>query len=224
MMAAKRGAWLLLVAGLAIGVGGVTLEVKLRPRALPRTDAPLIAKAQAATSMTPAQLGLLIGKVAPKLDLELRARLVDAVLAESTRNGYDPVFLLALVGVESRWRVRAESERGAKGLLQLEPSTYAWISAREPDVGGEDLELGSDPIVDLRLAIRYFGWLEGKFKSRDAALMAYNAGPRKTRQKLRSGEVPDSMHAYPQRVRAEYQRLLTLQSQQADLSGALARE
>ena len=92
----------------------------------------------------------------------------------------------------------------------MKPSTFAWISAREPDVGGEDLESGDDPVVDVRLAIRYFSWLEKKFKSRDSALMAYNAGPRRTSQHLRLGDVPDGLLAYPQRVKHEYERLLNI--------------
>ena len=175
-----------------------------------------------AAAMDPRQLDALVSRVAPDLDDELRGRLVSAVLLESSRNGYDPIFLLSLVGVESRWRLSAESERGARGLLQMKPSTFAWISAREPDVGAQDLETGDDPVVDVRLAIRYFAWLELKFKSRDAALMAYNAGPRRTRQHLRAGDVPDALRAYPQRVRHEYERLIQLSHAGRDLSGALA--
>jgi len=220
--AGHRGAWLLLLLGATIAITGLVLEIHLLPRALQSGEAPL-AQTAAPGSMEPGRLGAVLERVAPRLDEGLRGKLADAVLLEATRNGYDPLFLLALVGVESRWRLSAESERGARGLLQLKPSTFAWISAREPDVGGESLETGDDPVVDVRLAIRYFSWLERKFHSRDAALMAYNAGPRRTRQHLRSGDVPDTLRAYPQRVRREYERLLGLERLGRDLSGALAR-
>jgi len=80
------------------------------------------------------------------------------------------------------FRLKVASERGAYGLVQLKPSTFAWISAREPDLGGEDLDVADDPVVDVRLAIRYFHWLERSFRTRDEALMAYNAGPKRIKQ------------------------------------------
>src|SRR5205823_4927450 len=76
-------------------------------------------------------------------------KLAEAVLAEAARAGYDPLFILALVSVESRFRLKVASERGAYGLVQLKPSTFAWISAREPDLGGEDLDVADDPVVDV---------------------------------------------------------------------------
>ncbi len=179
-------------------------------------------QAPASLSMDPRKLDALVARVAPDLDDALRARLVIALMSEASLDGYDPIFLAALVGVESRWHTRAESARGARGLLQLKPSTFAWISSREPDVGGEDLETGDDPVVDVRLAIRYFNWLERSFSSRDAALMAYNAGPRRMRQHLRAGDIPERLHAYPQKVRHEYERLLRIEEQsEHELAGML---
>jgi soluble lytic murein transglycosylase len=187
----------------AVAAAGVAADLTLLDRAPP----PAERKLKEQPRFGKGHLRALLARRAPRLPDELRERLADAILVESARSGYDPIFVLSLVAVESGFRVGAESERGARGLVQLKPSTFAWISAREPDAGGQELLLGEDPVVDLRLAVRYIRWLEKKFKTRDAALMAYNAGPRRAREYLRDGEVPERLRAYVKQIRREHERL-----------------
>ena len=155
-------------------------------------------------AMSQADLEALLARVARSLDPELRSKLAEAVLSESARAGYDPLFILSLVSVESGFRTHVSSERGAYGLMQLRPSTFAWIAGREPDIG-EGAAVSEDPVVDVRLAVRYFRWLERRFPRRDEALMAYNAGPTRMRHYKRVG-VPRSVRAYPRKVMREYRR------------------
>jgi soluble lytic murein transglycosylase-like protein len=172
-------------------------------------------------AMTQAQMDALLAKVAKSLEPQLRTQLGEAVLSESARSGLDPVFVLSLV--ESRFRISASSERGAYGLMQLKPSTFAWIAGREPDIGGEDGAVSEDPVVDVRLAVRYFKWLEHRFHSRDDALMAYNAGPRRLVQYKKAGEIPETLRDYPRRVMREYQRFVRIVSGTVEPGSVLAR-
>jgi soluble lytic murein transglycosylase-like protein len=149
----------------------------------------------------------------------MREKLGEAILLEANRAGYDPLFVLALVSVESGFRMQATSERGARGLVQMKPSTFAWISAREPDVGGDDYETGQDPVVDVRLAVRYFRWLERRFGSRDDALMAYNAGPKRLREYKLVDEIPERIKEYPRRVKREYARFVHVAGDGREESG-----
>jgi len=168
-------------------------------------------------SMTQPQLETLLMRVAPSLPADIRVKLAEAVIAESARAGYDPLFILSLVSVESRFRLKVASERGAYGLVQLKPSTFAWISAREPDLGGQDLDVADDPVIDVRLAIRYFRWLERQFRTRDEALMAYNAGPKRIKQyRGRLKDIPDVYKEYPRRIKREYARFVRLLRENAD--------
>jgi soluble lytic murein transglycosylase-like protein len=201
----------LLVAVVCIGVAvaGAAAEVALRPRPLPAPARPIKA-APAIQPLTQPQLEAILAKVARSLDEPLRERLADAIRTESTRAGFDPLFVLALVAVESRFRPQVSSEAGASGLMQLKPSTFAWIAGREPDIGGDDAAVSEDPVLDVRLAIRYFRWLEHRFHSRDDALMAYNAGPKRLLQYKKAGEIPDSLREYPRRVLKEYQRFVQM--------------
>jgi soluble lytic murein transglycosylase-like protein len=191
-------------------VAGALAEVVLLPRVVPRPSEPL--KDSPKSVMSQPDLEQLLARVAKPLDPEMRTRLAEAVLLESARAGYDPLFVLAIVAVESRFRMSASSAAGAGGLMQLKPSTFAWISGREPDIGGDDYATGEDPVVDVRLAVRYFRWLEHRFHSRNHALMAYNAGPKRLQQYEKAGEIPDKLQEYPRRVMKEYRRFVRMAS------------
>ena len=87
------------------------------------------------------------------------------------RTGLPTVWLHDLVRVESNGDERAISSKGALGLMQLMPATYAMLRA--------SLGLGADPLKPrdnilagatyLRMLIERYGW--------PGALAAYNAGP-----------------------------------------------
>jgi soluble lytic murein transglycosylase len=200
----------LAVAGVCIlvVVAGAAAEVALHPRPLVQPEAPIKSN-PTIQPLTQPQMEALLAKVAKSLDEPLRKRLSDAILTESARAGFDPLFVLALVAVESRFQASAASERGAYGLMQLKPSTFAWVQGREPDLDSDD-QVSEDPVIDVRLAVRYFRWLEHRFHSRDEALMAYNAGPRRVQQYKKAGEFPDSLREYPRRVMKEYVRFVRL--------------
>src|SRR5262249_4767642 len=112
-------------------LAGAVAELVIIPRVLPRSPQALNNSAPAVTRQ---QLDEMLARVAGQLDSGLRARLSEAIFSESERAGYDPLFVLALVAVESRFRITVSSERGAYGLMQLKPSTFAWIAGREPDL------------------------------------------------------------------------------------------
>jgi len=219
MKAKTLRGFLVLSAGLVIA--GAAADVWLLDRPLPAAGRKL--KDSPPTTITQAQLDALLTRVAPSLPPEMREKLGEAVLLEANRAGYDPLFVLALVSVESSFRMQATSDRGARGLVQMKPSTFAWISAREPDVGGDDYETGQDPVVDVRLAVRYFRWLERRFGSRDDALMAYNAGPKRLRQYKLVDEIPERIKEYPRRVKREYTRFVGILGGREENEVLLAR-
>lgn len=172
-------------------------------------------------ALTEADIEALLQRVGRRLDPDLRARLAEAVYSEAARAGYDPLFVLALVAVESSFRPHVSSERGAYGLMQLKPSTFAWIAGREPDIG-DGAAVSEDPVIDVRLAVRYFRWLENRFHRREEALMAYNAGPGRMRHYKRT-RIPASLREYPRRVMREYQRFTRMTGGQDARAVVLAR-
>jgi len=88
-------------------------------------------------------------------------------IATARQHGLDPDLVLAVVGVESAFRPKAVSPKGAQGLMQLMPGTAA-------ELGVED---ALDPAQNLDGGVRHLGsllTLYGGDLSR--ALAAYNAG------------------------------------------------
>src|SRR4051794_3518573 len=64
-----------------------------------------------------------LAKRAPELGLTLRRQLTVAIAEEARAAGYDPLLILALIDVESDFEEDALSNRGAKGLMQIQPTT-----------------------------------------------------------------------------------------------------
>ena len=134
-----------------------------------------------------------------------RLRLASAIVEESGGARLDPLFVLAVIEVESGFDQDAVSRRGAMGLMQLKPSTLLREVARARLVVG-DL---ADPVLNVRAGIRYFRRLLDDFRQdQELALMAYNAGPaRISRLRREEGGVPAFYREYPRRVYAELRRL-----------------
>ena len=94
------------------------------------------------------------------------ASLRSAFEAASRDASIPPAMLYAVAKVESNLRQDAESAAGARGLLQLMPST------------ARSLALNIDePTSNVLGGARYLRQMIDRFGSSDLALAAYNAGP-----------------------------------------------
>lgn len=139
---------------------------------------------------------------APDLGLTLREQLAQAIDEESLRAGYDPLLILAIIDVESDFDEDAISNKGARGLMQIQPTTLQFLAAREGLHLSRE-EIAADPSLQVRLGVRYLRQLQDRFKNLDLALMAYNAGPRKVRRATHDHLLSD-FRTYPSRVRRDY--------------------
>lgn len=109
---------------------------------------------------------------------------------------FDPLFVMAVVRVESGFSQTALSHRGAVGLMQLMPTTAREIA---PKVGLNAAELNlQDPETNIRVGVKYLDLLRQEFGNDTVAVLAaYNAGPGKVREwrrdkMLRLHDVPYS--------------------------------
>ena len=92
------------------------------------------------------------------------------IFSKSMKYKIEPSLVSALIKVESNWDHKAVSQRGAKGLMQLMPSTAKDMNVNNPFNPEENIEGG----------MRYLRYLLDKFDGDIAlALAAYNAGPGK---------------------------------------------
>ena len=87
----------------------------------------------------------------------------------SRRNGLNPSLVAAVAEVESRFQARAISKAGARGLLQVMPSTGARLGLRPAEL--------FDPQKNLEAGARYLRELADRFgDDLSLVLAAYNAG------------------------------------------------
>jgi hypothetical protein len=92
----------------------------------------------------------------------------EIIASMSQAHGVDPMLIRALIQVESGYRPKARSPKGAMGLMQLMPSTAREYKVRNPFEPKANIEAG---IKHLKSLIDTFGGVE-------LGLAAYNAGPR----------------------------------------------
>jgi soluble lytic murein transglycosylase-like protein len=96
----------------------------------------------------------------------------DLIRETAERYALDPFLLAAITEVESQFRARVVSHRGAVGLMQVLPSTAA-----------APAEYLTDPKANLDAGARYLEHLLERFDGDlELALAAYNAGPTNVRR------------------------------------------
>ena len=140
---------------------------------------------------------------APGWGIELRNHVAEAIAEESERAGLDPMLVMALIQVESEFQQHATSVVGARGLMQVRPTTLVWVAQRE-GVKLSPAELAADPALNVRLGVRYLKYLKELFRGRlDFTLMAYNAGPNRLLGGIKARNT-EPWHNYVRAVRREY--------------------
>lgn len=94
------------------------------------------------------------------------AKAFDTVIMQAAkRHNVDPKLVHAVISVESAYRPRARSSKGAMGMMQLMPGTARDLRVRDP----------YDAAANIDGGVRYLRQLLDRFELR-LALAAYNAG------------------------------------------------
>lgn len=145
-----------------------------------------------------------LGKCRSSLPEKQRWRIARAIQREADRHGYDPLFVQALVEVESTCEPNARSRRGALGLTQVRPAT-ARALAESAGVAWRGAHTLLDPEMNLRLGLLYLSQLEERFGDMHLAVAAYNLGPGAVAGMTRDRA---KRSIYVRRVLARYENLL----------------
>lgn len=102
----------------------------------------------------------------------------DLILTEEERYGHDPLFMFSVIRQESLFEGFVRSTAGARGLMQVIPSTGAQIAGElnwPPNYDSDDLYR---PIVSVRFGSYYLDKNRRLFGGNMyASLAAYNGGP-----------------------------------------------
>jgi len=115
------------------------------------------------------------------MDQHLALKLASIINNESQKYGLDPYLILSVIQVESRFSPKALSHKGARGLMQVMPTTGRYV-ANKYDLPLKNSRALFDPVTNIRLGIAYLSYLENMYGNMDYALFAYNHGPKKSKQ------------------------------------------
>jgi soluble lytic murein transglycosylase-like protein len=145
----------------------------------------------------------------PGVSPEQTARVVPIVERYAKRYQLDPLMVLAVIQVESRFDATAVSSQRAMGLMQLQPETARELAMSLGLAWTGDEQL-FDPEINVLLGCAYLRRLSERFGDVDAALAAYSSGPGMVEARLdANGRLP---LAYTDRV---WDVLTTLRSKTA---------
>ena len=114
------------------------------------------------------------------------------IAAASQRFGIPEAWIRAVMRAESAGDRHAVSHRGAMGLMQMMPATWAGLRAQH--------SLGADPFApqdNILAGTAYLREMLDRFGSVPLMLAAYNAGPRRVEAHLATGQpLPAETRAY----------------------------
>ncbi len=136
-----------------------------------------------------------------------RWEIAETIEREARRHGYDPLFVQAMVEIESTCLPTARSRMGALGLIQVKPTTARAV-ARDAGLPWEGADALYDPDFNVRVGLHYLNQLEERFGDPRAAIAAYNMGPTRA-ARLGLDRVRNSR--YVRSILERYERLLAAQ-------------
>lgn len=119
----------------------------------------------------------------------------------------DPFMVYSIIKVESSFDEMAESNKGARGLMQITPTTGKWIAEKLKikEFNSDDL---FTPEINIMMGTWYFSYLTEKFDNNiDLAIAAYNAGPGSVQNWLKDKEISkngEELNHIPYKETANY--------------------
>ncbi len=114
----------------------------------------------------------------------------NSIYQEAERYDLDPILIASVIAIESRFSAQALSPKGARGLMQVMPSTANWI-AKKMGLSYKGADSLYDSEENIKLGASYLAFLLDKFGDLEIALIAYNMGDSISQGILkRGGELP----------------------------------
>ena len=142
----------------------------------------------------------------------------EVILEESSGYGLDPMLVLAVIDVESKFQYEAVSPAGARGIMQILPYVAKSLVQK---IGLHQVshsksfrpEFLDDPVLNIKLGVYYLHDLKKSFRNLTHALTAYNMGPTETKNRLENDiEIPEE---YSTLVLAAYRQYKSGKTKQA---------
>ncbi|MGE4131129.1 MAG: lytic transglycosylase domain-containing protein [Bdellovibrionales bacterium] len=142
----------------------------------------------------------------PKKYQKKYKKIAQAIIDESLRNEFDPLFLVSVILGESSFDPDKKGPVDEIGLMQIRPATGEWI-AKKYGLKWKGVKTLRDPIRNIKIGAAYLHHLREKFDSHaQLYLAAYNMGARNVDEALEKKVWPKD---YPLHVMRRYLDLYT---------------
>ena len=111
----------------------------------------------------------------------------EEVTRSSSQYKVDPYLVYAIIQIESNFKHKRTSNKGAMGLMQIMPETAEWV-IDQAQLPPPLLDMVEEPEVNIAIGSWYIAFLERKFHHNHfAVIAAYNAGPGNVEKWLKEG-------------------------------------
>ncbi len=125
---------------------------------------------------------------------------LDIIEKYSEKYDLDPAYVCAIINTESRFTAKIESEKGARGIMQIMPDTAEW-AVKQMGYENFDYRRLDDIETNIDIGCWILSFLMDSFDSdEELAAAAYNAGIGNVRKWLKSSDYSyngESLHSIP---------------------------
>lgn len=136
-------------------------------------------------------------------------QIAETIITQSAKYSMDPVFILAVIKTESKFNPTIVGRHGEIGLMQIKPSTAAWIANKYKIQWNSNSNL-QNPSANIQIGMAYMDYLRNKFKRKSITYVsAYNMGPTNVQRLLAAKIKPDQ---YNSRVMKNYHNFYSVMS------------
>jgi soluble lytic murein transglycosylase-like protein len=176
------------------------LTMEHRPQRETVAEAPILVPVPVAQKPPPRELmGIysIVRSHRPDITEAEAWEISEVILEESSGYGLDPMLVLAVIDVESKFQYEAVSPAGARGIMQILPYVAKSLVQK---IGLHQLshsksfrpEFLDDPVLNIKLGVYYLHDLKKSFRNLTHALTAYNMGPTETKNRLENDlDIPE---------------------------------
>lgn len=149
-----------------------------------------------------------------------REKIAQTIIDEAYKYKFDPIFILSVIQSESSFRPHLLGSFTEIGLMQIKPTTAAWIAKKMNLKYKGDKDL-FDPVKNIRIGSAFLSYLRDRFDSHaQLYLSAYNMGQGNVDQALEQNIWPKD---YVGRVMKQYVEFYEAQGKKAPAKTMVAK-
>lgn len=140
----------------------------------------------------------------PKAYRSQYQKIAQAIIDESLKYEFDPVFVLSVIQNESSFNPAMLGKLDEIGLMQIRPATAEWI-AQKFGLRFDGKKSLEDPIQNIRIGTAYMDYLRGRFDNHaQLYISAYNMGKRNVDRNISSNVWPKQYASHVMKFYVEF--------------------